>query len=272
MERRSILTKMNSKGITVGYLIWNKETLIPKIIFGLKETLNKDDEVIFLFDNCTDNSLAVFNKLKHYLPNPKIIVTSTDLYEVKANNLILEDATRDTIVLFQDDILNHDPKLKEKILKIVDKYGDSLGLMGGRSGYELTGHPDFPERSFYRVSNWEHLTKQYGKKLAEGEWAEKTILNRGPIIFTRKLLDDVGYLDEKFAPLWGDDMDYCCRAKFNHGKKNVVFQCNVESQLKWGALHSGESKLAFGEITRRNWNLFITRWGQILKHNYENIA
>lgn len=253
--------------------MWHSEDLLPKIIFGLRETLNEKDELILLLDNCPDNTALSLDKFKRYFPCPtKIIISPQDLYEVKANNRILREATNDVVVLFQDDIVNHDPKLKEKILKVVDEYGDKLGLVGGRSGFELTGTPNFPERPYYKVSNWEHLPKQVGEKLPEGGFKERTILNRGPIVFTRSLLDEVGYLDEKFAPLWGDDMDYCCRAKFNYGKSNVVFQCNVESQLKWGATHSGESKLAMGEIMHRNWDLFIARWGQILKHNYENIT
>jgi GT2 family glycosyltransferase len=254
----------------VGCSFWNKEPFILKHVYGLREALSEEDEVIFLFDNCTDESLKTFNGLKHLLPNPRILITNNDLYEVKANNYLLKAASRDTIILFQDDILNHDKDLKKKIFQVVNKYGNKLGLMGGRSGYELTGDPTFPEHSYFRTSNWEHLPKQYDKRLKEGEFVEKTILNRGPLVFTRNLLEEVGYLDEKFAPCWGDDMDYCCRAKFNHERKNVVFQCDVESQLKWGALHSGESKLKMRKVMRKNWNLFISKWGETLKKNYEN--
>ncbi len=236
----------------------------------MKETLTEEDEVIFLFDNCTDNSIEVFNDLKKYLPNPKIINAQEDLYEVKANNRLLKEAKRDVIILFQDDIVNHDVELKSKVLHLVKAFGKKLGLMGGRSGYELTGDPTFPEKDYYRVSNWEHLPRQYGEKLSIGGFKERTILNRGPLVFTRRLLDEMGYLDEEFYPLWGDDMDYCCRARFKYGKKNVVFQCNVESQLKWGALHAGQSKLDFGNVVKKNWKLFISRWGQTLKDNYDD--
>lgn len=256
------------KGISIGYTIWNKKGLLPKVIYGLKESFGENDEFVFLFDNCTDDSIGVFESLKRYLPSkPKIIITYEDLYEVKANNRLLEESTGDIVILFQDDIVCHDKNIREKVKNIVHGYGNKLGLLGGRSGFELTGENIFPERTYYRVSNWEHLGKQYGEKLPEGGFKERTFLNRGPLVFTRKLLNQVGYLDEEFAPLWGDDLDYCAEAKFKYHKKNVVFQCDVESQLKWGALHTGQSSLNLKEIMKRNWNLFIERWGETIKEN-----
>ena len=258
---------------TVGYTIFNKVQLIPKIIWGIKDAFNEEDEIIFLFDNCTDGSLDAFQQLKGYLPvKPKIIITTQDLYEIKANNKILREATNDVIVLFQDDIVNHDKELKSKIQRLIETYGNSLGLLGGRSGYELTGDPNLPEKSYGRASNWEHLEKQYGERLPEGGSKERTILNRGPVVFTRQLLNEVGYFDEELYPQWGDDMDYCCRAKFKYGKKNVVFQCNVESQLRWGTTHSGKSKVQVSRVINKNWDLFISRWGEDLRKNYENIV
>lgn len=235
----------------------------------MKEALSKNDEIIFLFDNCTDGSFETFKKLENYLPcKKKIIITHDDLYEVKANNRILKEATKEVIILFQDDIVNHDKDLKKKVFNVL-KSIKNPGLLGGRSGYELTGNPALPERAYYRVSNWEHKAKQYGKRLEEGGFEKRTFLNRGPIVFTRKLLDEVGYLDEAFYPLWGDDLDFCARCKFKYRKDNAIFQCNVESQLKWGATHSGQSKVDFGKAVKTNWKTFIDRWGETMKDNYE---
>lgn len=237
----------------------------------MSNTTNKEDEFIFLFDACTDTSREEFEQVKHLLPSqPKIIASETDLFEVKANNAILKQAEREVIALFQDDILLHDPLFKEKIEAV--RYNvPNLGLLGGRTGFELSGEPDFPERALDKVSNWEHLENQYGIRLAEGQFAKRTILNRGPIIFTQKLLSEVGYLNEDYFPQWGDDMDYCCRAKFGHDKENIVFQCAVESRLEWGTTHTKKTKVNLKTTLRANWQRFITDWGPTLK-TYANLA
>lgn len=265
---------------SVGYTIFNKKHLLPKIVFGINEAFNEADEIIFLFDDCTDGSIEEFQKLSGYLPSkPKIIIEHEDLYEIKANNRILRESSGDFTILFQDDIVNFDKALKNKVLDIAKHYKHNLGLMGGRSGYELTSNPTFPEKSYYRVSNWEHLDKQYGERLPDGAYAERTFLNRGPIVFSRDLINEVGYLDEEFYPLWGDDLDYCARAKFKFGKTNIVFECKVESQLGWGALRnskrlfpSSEGLMTHNNIARKNWRLFMSRWGEAIKKAYANTA
>ena len=257
------------KGFTIGYTIFNKQALIPKLIWGIKDLLNEDDEAIFLFDACTDKSLEKFQTARKFLKcQVKVIIPEEELFETKANNRILKEATGDIVILFQDDIVNQDPELKEKISKVIEHYGeDKLGLLGGRSGYELD--KDFNQCK--RVSNWEHLPGQYGYRLKEWEFKPRTIVNRGPIVLTRSLINEVGYFCERYAPQWCDDADYCCETKFKYGRENVVFQCSVFSPLKWGATRTtSKLKKNWGEMERRNWTFFLSRWGETIKKQHEN--
>lgn len=260
---------------TFGYTIFNKAHLIPKIVFGIKNVLGEEDEAVFLFDACTDDSLETFKKVRRFLRcKVTIVVSPLELFETKANNRILKIASKDIIVLFQDDMILEDPEMKEKILRVVEKYGDSLGLLGARSGYEWDGKPDYPPKIYKKVSNWEHLRKQYGRPMREGEFFHKTILNRGPIVFTRSLLDEVGYLDETFAPQWLDEVDYCCRSQFEFGRKNGVFQCKILSPLKWGATRTiSKLKKTMDKIQMKHWEIIMERWRKDLRKYYrENIA
>jgi glycosyltransferase involved in cell wall biosynthesis len=261
------------KRISVGYTIFNKKNLIPEIIEGFKDILDENDEFIIVFDGCTDNSYEIFCYLKHFLKcRVNIQIFKEDEFEIKANNWILENALYDTVVLFQDDILNKDKNIREKIFEVYKKFGKKTGLIGGRSGYELDGFSDFPEKSINKVSNWEHLPKQYGIRLKEGESYPRTFLNRGPIVFSRNLINEVGLLEESYYPLWGDDLDYCARAKFIYGRTNVVFQCDVISKLKWGTTHiKGASKIP-KDTFKVNWYRFIESWGRRIQeyNRHEN--
>ena len=259
---------MEDTRITVGYTIFNKKDLIIPIMNGIRNLLNENDELIIVFDGCTDNSYEIFCHLKHFIKCPiNIQIFNDDQFEVKANNWILKNALYDTVVLFQDDIINKDKNLREKIFAVINQV-PKLGLMGGRSGYELDGYPDFPEKPLNKVSNWEHKPEQYGYRLKEGEFRERTFLNRGPVVFTRELLNEVGFLDESYYPLWGDDLDYCARAKYLHKRTNVVFQCNVESKLKWGTTHNkGQSKINPNTF-KSNYYRFIDSWGKKIQEHY----
>jgi len=229
--------------------------------------VDENDEVIFLFDNCTDGSEWVFDGCKHLLScETRKIVSLEDKFEVKSNNMILKLATHDIIVLFQDDMILEDDLIKQKILRVIGVYGNKLGLLGCRDGYELTS-TKFPEMPVNKISSWKHR-EDSTPFLEEGDFQERTYLNRGAIVFTRNLLDEVGYLDEAYFPLWGDDMDYCARAKYQFGRTNVVFQCKINSQIKWGATRNKDTplyKLTGGKYAKKNWNLLISRWGQYFK-------
>lgn len=267
-----------NKNITVGYTIHNKVFLIPQIIEGLKKSFSSEDEFIFLFDNCTDGSESVAIRLP--ISSVNLVYDDGDLFETKANNKILEHfmetSKNDTIILFQDDQICNDPKIKEKIER-VQKIVPNLGLMGGRSGYELTS-TQFPEVPVNKVSNWEHKEDQYGQRLVESYqglingsfvkgygYSSRTFLNRGPIVFTRQLIEKVGYLDEAYYPQQCDDLDYCARCKYQYGLENIVFQCDVISKLEWGSTRRKDSnlyKLTKGKHVKKNWNLFCERWGK----------
>jgi GT2 family glycosyltransferase len=266
--------------VSVGYTIYNKKNLISSIV-GSLGWLDDDDELIFLFDSCTDGSLEELLRLQKYLPiNSEIIVPDDELFEIKANNEILKRATKDVVILFQDDMICKDFDFKEKVSRVISSYKPSeLGLMGARSGYELDGTPNFPPVCRYNVSNWEHKLEQVGEKLKDGEFKERTVLNRGPIVFTKNLINDVGYLNEDLFPLWGDDVDYCCRA-VSKGRKNVVFESEIYSPLEWGTMRTknktyplGDGSIATsGTVMRRNWKYLYEKWGNLLKEKYEDFT
>lgn len=254
------------------------------MVWSIKNIVQSEDEVIFFFDNCTDGSRKRFMDLMKFIPcEVNIVESQKDFYEIKANNDILRLAKNEIIVLFQDDIICIDQMFKMKLarlLKFYQRRNRPLGLIGGRSGFELSGLSQYPFNSKnYRVSNWEHLKDQYGKRLMNGEWAERTILNRGPFVFTKNLIKEVGYLDEAYYPLWGDDMDYSCRSKFTYKRNNVVFQCQIISLLEWGStrnkhkLYDGKhgQPVSHGTLIKQNWRIFITKWGDTLRNHYASL-
>lgn len=232
----------------------------------MKRTFSPKDEFIFLFDSCVDKSfdVAVAEAQKYNFNFKAIFPKGEELFEIKANNKILKAATNDIIILFQDDIICYDDKIREKIFNIIKNEGEfGWGLIGGRTGFNIKSTA-FPEQTVDRVSNWEHNENQYGERLGEGDYKARTFLNRGPLVFTRRLIEKVGYLDEAYFPQWGDDMDYCARARFEYGLTNIVFECKMKSLVEWGGTRKSYSKLRKGRHFRKNWDLFIERWGKYL--------
>lgn len=243
--------------------------LVTTILDGIWECFDPGDELIFVVDGCDDGTeeelraQLTAREFAEYF-DIQIYVPDEELFEVKANNWILKHSKNYVTVLFQDDIICKDKFIKEKIFSVVDKYGMRLGLMGGREGFEIE-ELTFPEKTTKRAVNWYHVEPKEVKMLEPFSSLRRTFLNRGPIVFTKRLIRQVGYLDEAYFPLWGDEMDYCARCKFDHKLVNVVFECEVESPIEWGATRKGSKlKPKLPGIMKKNWELFISRWGDRL--------
>lgn len=185
----------------------------------------------------------------------------------------MNESKNDVIALFQDDIILKDKHFVSKVASVLVNVPD-VGLVGGRSGFDIESL-EFPEKTVNRVSNWEHKEEQYGVRLSSDRggmnYAPRTFLNRGPLVFTRKLIKEVGYLSEKYFPQWGDDLDYCAKCHFSHGLNNAVFQCDVECKLEWGGMRKKNTPLSkFKGFQKRNWGLFTSVWGEKIQN--ENIT
>lgn len=250
--------------ITIGYTIHNKGHLIPRVLEGLNLLPKDTFALLVLFDACEDNSQEIFNKeMEKYDFDGIQIDPGEELFEVKANNRLLkiaqEEMDSDITILFQDDMVIDDPKLIEKVLRVCEV--KNHGLIGGRMGFDIVG-TGFPEKIDNVLYSWSHYLNPGWGKLGDGQFASRKFLNRGPIVFTRELIEGVGYLNEEYYPLWGDDMDYCARC-ITAGRTNMVFESKIISEPSWGTTRKG-TKVDMKKVMRTNWNKFTKDWGHLL--------
>jgi GT2 family glycosyltransferase len=244
---------------TIAYYIFNKEHLIGRIV----ECLRQFDglPVIVFFDGCTDNSVAEFLKSRSSLRNCRVFVNGPyDLFETLCNNFILRLFRTECCVLFQDDLL---PK-KNKFLNLAERILDNepnVGLIGFKDGYEMKMVNTYEE---FISSPWS-FSKARNRLLAPGEFVERTYVNRGPLCVTRRLIDRIGYLDERFRPLFWDDNDYSLRAK-RAGFKNFVAYSEMDCLPEWGATRSG-SKIPCKQIYLANAVRFGQKWNMPLENH-----
>jgi hypothetical protein len=200
----------------VAYSVWNKVDMLAWLLSGVVENFNPaDTEVVFHFDACSDDSVAAFEAVAGYwLTRPgfryKVIVTDPSgpqAREVGGHNKILRYAMEETdaefIIIAQDDQRFNKP-IVDHLVRLSDTYGDTLGVITGRDGYEW-GYAQLAG-SFWSESAG-LLTR-----LQHGDWLERSCLNTGPLVYTRNVVTKTGYQDEQFCAFYAWD-DYALRAK-----------------------------------------------------------
>ena len=122
---------MNYSSLAVVVTIYNKESYIPKLVQMLEQQTVQPDEVVFVDDASTDNSLSVLKKIlfnSTLQTNSKIVINEKNIGPSGARNLGVSAANSDYVCLLDaDDWWDSDYLLSVSSLIRRNKF-DLLGL------------------------------------------------------------------------------------------------------------------------------------------------
>ena len=193
----------------IGYSVWNKRDMLSWLLDGIHDTFSPDNtEVVFHFDACTDESDRVFDSLadtwlvrRGWKPEQiHKLVSHEEVRELGGHNKIMQwfmehQPIDFCIVAHDDQRLTAD--IRPHLAALKERYGDRLGLIGGRDGYGA-GYSQFTG------SFWSESTVQ--RRVALGEFVALPYQNSGPNVYTAHLIGKVGYLDPEFKAyyVWDD--------------------------------------------------------------------
>lgn len=225
----------------LAYSVWNKVDMVTWLLEGIVEHFSPENtEIAFHFDTCVDGSIEAFDCCVPYwlLTRGKWkpehihkVISTTETREVGGHNQLMElfmaNGRCDTLVVAQDDQRWNKSPLPD-LERLAAHYGDRLGLIGGRDGYTAGyGH--------FTGSLWSESAVQ--RRLQDGEWVELPYQNSGPNVYNRRLISQVGLLDDKFRAYYVWD-DYGHRA-IQQGFVNGILGMNV-THAKFGRVRATE--------------------------------
>lgn len=248
---------------TIGYPIHNKSHMMDEIINGLVNNIKIPIEYIFIFDGCTDNSEEILDSMSHKLLGNVTKIHTKNLFQLKTYNLLMKEFKTDVLIMFQDDMVLKDPNFLDNIAKINEKYGDELGIIGCRDGFEK-------EYTHMLSSKFSGSDKHFaGSRVIEhGEFHECSIINVGPIAVTRRLVDTVGYFDEIYDIGAYEEMEYSIICKYQYNLKNIILGVDLihskfEHKAKKEVKHTAAVELK--DQYSINEPIFSNRWKEYWK-------
>jgi hypothetical protein len=203
----------------VGCVVWNKVDMICWLLQGINNAFPKGSHVAFVFDACKDDSAAAFKPLSGFWLDRKgytseAIVCEKEVREVGGHNILMRrfmESDCDVLVVLQDD--QHMLQPMSGLEAVLAKYGQKTGIIGGRDGY-WTGYRQFVG------SQWSESTA-ITRRLAVNEFEPRPYINSGPVVYTKGVIQEVGYLDENFVAFFVWD-DYGGRATFKNFQNGVI--------------------------------------------------
>ncbi|MFZ2167334.1 MAG: glycosyltransferase [Minisyncoccia bacterium] len=222
-----------------------------------------------VYDGCTDASREAARETLSKFPVPVYEYETPDVWEVKANNYGLKRAHGKYCIILQDDNFIYEHGWLEKMLSWLEEH-PKVGILGGLAGVNFFHLDSDPQgqganRSIFEVH--QRLDPAVDKKLSTYVFEADAVM-RGPIILRKELLEKHGYLDEAYAPLYNDDMDYCFRMR-SLGYGVFCYPINVVNESLTVAQYGNPEKDTFWRTTsEKNQRLFYARWKDDLEKHH----
>jgi len=251
--------------ISVCLTIYNQEPIINFVANSIVANVSKNvKEIICVFDGCTDKSEEITKNIFDNSDIPTKYFITDDVWEVKANNLSFKNASCPYILTIQDDMMLLEENFDQRLIKPFDHISNLLGvtarnaqdeyIQDGKLLYKNVAGED-------ENSPWDHLYV-------------RDVIVRGPIIFDHTKLAELDYLNEEFAPIYGDDYDLCFRALVEKEYVVGAYRAKYKSPEAWGTCrkHDSHKRNIFINSAMKNENMIMQRYADIMggKHS-ENI-
>lgn len=200
--------------VVISVLNWNQRDMTLDCIETLRErTLYPNVDIVVVDNGSDDGSVAAINE---EFPGVSLIENETNRGFGPAHNQVLEGFDADYYVLFNNDAVPKEGWLRP-LVEFAAEHPDV-----GVQGPELR----FPSGRIHSGGFFGPLGG-HRRLVDEGEitTAQDVDWVSGAVFFlSRDIVEDVGTLDEIFAPIYFEEVDYCWRAG-EHGYR-VVYNPN----------------------------------------------
>lgn len=182
--------------ISVVIPIYNQEAIIERNLRSVLNTITETPyEMILILDSCSDASedkvLGIFmdGGLPELLTNVVVMRSLAPLFETAADNLGFLCSRGEYILEIQADMLMIEQGFNMTLLRPFLKLKESLIAVSGRSCHGLTYSDGLGKMGAA-------VEAPLDARLDRGSLYVGETCNRGPIILRRKMVEELGYLDE----------------------------------------------------------------------------
>lgn len=240
--------------ISIIIVNYNTYDLTKNTINSVIETADNIEYEVILVDNASaDGSIEKLEKDFIDYPNIKITKNDTNLGFSKANNIGMRIATGDYFLL-----LNSDTKLEVDCLQNSIEYikkDEKIGALGakvvlpdGKLDHACKRGFPTPKVSLFYLLKLDRLNpKKFGiydaLHIGENEIGEVDSLMGAFMLMPKRVLDEVGFLDEDFF-MYGEDIDLSYRIK-QAGYKIIYYPKSKIIHYKGGSSKKRRRKIIY---------------------------
>ena len=247
----SLILSVHEKEETIGgllRLLWKTTRSYPQW------------DLHIIYDGCTDNTRSAARKALARFKAPVYEYEKKNIFEVRSNNFGLRQAGGEYCVILQDDLFIKEPRWLEKMVAWMEEH-PRVAVLGGLAGvnfFPCGAQPAGPGVMIAEKESFRRLDWRIEPSLRNQVYEVDAVM-RGPLVLRKQLLEERGYLDEAYAPLYDDDMDYCFRLR-ELGYAVFCFPIDVENRRLTMARCNPAKAQFFAKTMKANADLLYQRW------------
>jgi hypothetical protein len=222
----------------IGIGVFDKPDMLQWILEGVRDSFPGEKTVWFYFEDQKEymvESLQEAMQATGFQPHECVWAGQIGhIYEQGIHRFFLEhfmESDCDVLVIPHDD--NKFTRfLMPDLLGLWNTYGKRLGWVGGRDGYDF-GYSGMVCSPF---SLSDSTTKE---RIPVGEWREVRMLNTGPNVYFRHVVEKVGLPDPDMPWYWWDEYSLRCEQA---GLQNVLLSMDCLHE-KFGRVTANPAEL-----------------------------
>lgn len=246
----------------VGVGVFDKVDMIGWMLEGIRDNFDPSQtEVVFFFEACTDESESEFDRLA-----PIVLegwrcskgASEDHINEVGVHCWLIDrfmESACEALIIPHDDNRFTRPLVPD-LRKLRDRYGDSLGWISGRDGHGI-GYADMC------CSPFSKSTGAPMRALEIGTWEEVLMMNTGPVVYFRHVVEKVGKPDVSLP--WYNWSDYSLRCH-HAGLKNILLSMDCLHE-KFGRVTANPPELYNDKLVADCLKRLNERWAPVLGRN-----
>jgi glycosyltransferase involved in cell wall biosynthesis len=249
--------------------VFNQETIIQRSIESVFNCMQDDFEFIILIDGCTD---ATKSKIIAFMEESQlnrrsccaiiVIEIKQSVFETQCDNIGFKISSAPNVIEIQADMTIIQPGFNLILEKPLLFFNDLIALSGrcahNVDGTYSIGFPNEFADTSYTPWNYDNVI-----------YLSSTV-NRGPLLFDRKKLEEMGFLDDVNFSLGNDEHDLFSRAWKFRGYRTAYIHINFQTDMKDGSTRkpmSLEQKRILN-IRRKNKNYTMGKLPEFLIPNF----
>jgi len=239
--------------VSIIILTFNQLKYTQECIESLRKHTPEEHEVIFVDNGSSDGTVKWLRKIVRKNPHYRLIENRKNLGFSKGCNQGIEVSTGEYILLLNNDVLLTENWLA-RMLECL-KSGADIGIVGSMTN-QISGPQKVPAVNYSSLDGLTGYARVFGEKNRYRRIPRARIVGFC-MLFRFQLVEDIGFLDERFGSGNFEDDDFCMRSVLAGYRNMIAGDVFIHH---YGSRTFVGNRIDYGSTLNGNRRIFVEKW------------